>query len=138
MVVLSACQTALAEPDQNGIEITSLAHKFIDAGVDTVVASLWLVDDQSTRLLMEAFYKALAESTEENSVTISQALQIAQLSLLGEADATASQNNTSNPEAPRGITIEALDEEALTTPASSLPYAHPYYWAPFIIIGNGL
>ena len=55
MVVLSACSTA-AGPVPNGEGTLSLARAFLAAGAGTVIASLWPVDDEETRLLMTAFH----------------------------------------------------------------------------------
>ncbi|MCO5268478.1 MAG: CHAT domain-containing protein [Brumimicrobium sp.] len=53
LVILSACETGLGK---DGIETTSLARAFSDAGVRNIIASLWPVEDESTRLIMEEFY----------------------------------------------------------------------------------
>lgn len=58
MVVLSACQTGLGEL-QNGEGIISLARGFSYAGAKSIVSTLWSVDEISTRLLLEDFYKNL-------------------------------------------------------------------------------
>ncbi len=58
LVVLSACETALGRSEA-GLGMVSLQRAFLDAGARTVVASLWPVDDLSTRLLMESFYGQL-------------------------------------------------------------------------------
>lgn len=76
LVVLSACQTAVAE-ENPGREISSLAQAFAIAGAPTVVASLWSVNDASTGQLMVAFYRELAAGK-----TKAQALQAAQQNLL--------------------------------------------------------
>lgn len=58
LVVLSACNTALGER-RTGDELVSLQRAFRLAGARTIVASLWSVDDASTRELMGAFYDGL-------------------------------------------------------------------------------
>jgi CHAT domain-containing protein len=59
LVTLSACQTALGR-DVEGEGILGLSRAFIYAGAQDVVCSLWPVSDESTRMLMTAFYDALA------------------------------------------------------------------------------
>ncbi|GAB4370085.1 MAG: hypothetical protein Kow00121_10530 [Elainellaceae cyanobacterium] len=131
LVVLSACETALGEPDQDGIEIPGIAFNFLNGGADTVIASLWAVSDSSTASLMQQFYQTLAAGTPAAPVTRSEALRQAQLSLLnGDATGTAT--------ADRGIVELRVNPEAIAPETAALDYSHPYYWAPFILIGNGL
>lgn len=60
LVVLSACETGIGEL-QRGEGIISLARGFSQAGAKSIVTSLWNVNDQSSRLLMEYFYDHLKE-----------------------------------------------------------------------------
>ena len=53
LVVLSACQSALGRTFEGGAY--GLARAWISAGAAQVVASLWNVDDEATRLLMTRF-----------------------------------------------------------------------------------
>ncbi|HEY67780.1 MAG TPA: CHAT domain-containing protein [Thermoflexia bacterium] len=55
VVVLSACQSGLGEINP-GDEIVSLPYAFLTAGAQTVIASLWHVDDESTADLMAALH----------------------------------------------------------------------------------
>lgn len=58
LVVLSACRTQVGLPSQ-GDDIVALNRAFIYAGTPTVIASLWTVEDKSTRMLMTSFYTNL-------------------------------------------------------------------------------
>ncbi|MDX6498692.1 MAG: hypothetical protein QOG23_1952 [Blastocatellia bacterium] len=58
LVVLSACNTALGKNVQ-GEGLISLTRGFMYAGSQSVVASLWSVDDKATTELMSHFYEAL-------------------------------------------------------------------------------
>ena len=119
LVVLSACETALGESlltdpkQEEGIEINALSFYFLSGGAKSVMASLWRVDDPSTSVLMQRFYCILAQG--DKTMTKAQALKQAQLSLL--------KNNSPNCE-------QSTDDTS--------DFTHPHYWAPFILIGNGL
>jgi CHAT domain-containing protein len=56
LAVLSACNTALGD-FRPGFGLLSLVLNFVDAGVPAVVATLWQVDEKSTKILMVEFYK---------------------------------------------------------------------------------
>ncbi|PSR12139.1 hypothetical protein C8255_27010 [filamentous cyanobacterium CCP3] len=60
LVVLSACETARGSPDDHGIEVPGISYYFLGSGAKAVLASLWLVDDSHTSLLMQQFYSKLA------------------------------------------------------------------------------
>ena len=58
LVVLSACQTNLAEVNP-GEDVVAMNRAFLYAGTPAVVASLWNVDDEATGILMKSFYSHL-------------------------------------------------------------------------------
>ena len=58
MVVLSACDTGSGFYE-NGEGVISISRAFTFAGVPSTVMSLWKVDDETTQLIMKAFYKHL-------------------------------------------------------------------------------
>lgn len=77
--MLSACETALGSADRDGTEIAGISYYFLNGGAKAVIASLWSVDDASTRQLMEQFYANLAKSTPQPPISKATALRQAQL-----------------------------------------------------------
>ncbi len=73
LVVLSACETVLGKEVQ-GEGIISLARAFIHSGAQSVMASLWKVNEQSTSEIVENFYGYLKKGE-----TKAQALRKAKL-----------------------------------------------------------
>jgi CHAT domain-containing protein len=57
LVVLSSCRSGLGDGSRNEA-VGGLAQAFLVAGVPTVIASLWDVDDESAAKLMEKFHAA--------------------------------------------------------------------------------
>ncbi len=76
LVVLSGCSTAQGVL-QPGEGMAGLQYAFRAMGVQSSLATSWYVDDNTTVLLMEAFYRNLQRGLPKD-----EALQQAQLSLL--------------------------------------------------------
>jgi len=124
LVVLSACQTGLGGELGNGDEILGLGYQFQRAGARATIATLWSVNDGGTQVLMNGFYRAL----QQPGITKVEALRQAQLAAIaGEGESEGNR---------RGL-ITVREIEALP-PLAASRLSHPYYWAPFIAIGNGL
>jgi CHAT domain-containing protein/Tfp pilus assembly protein PilF len=94
LVVLSACETGQGELSA-GQGVYGLRRAFLVAGAETVVTSLWQVNDAATGKLMELYYRRLLKQKQGRL----QGMQ------------------------------EAMKE-------MRAKYAHPYYWAPFLVIGS--
>lgn len=76
LVVLSGCNTTLGK-QEIGEGIMSLARGFFYGGSQSVVSSLWNVDDKATPYIMNEFYKNLSHGK-----TKSEALHLAKLNYL--------------------------------------------------------
>jgi len=113
LLVLSACQTGMGG---NGEEIDGFGELAQQCGAASVIATLWAVDDESTKDLMVKFYSILKRGKVSSKI---EALRQAQLQLAGLED--------------------LIDNSMETVSAASgekADYSHPYYWAPFIMMGN--
>jgi CHAT domain-containing protein/Tfp pilus assembly protein PilF len=96
LVTLSACRTAMGDL-ATGEGVVGLSRAFHYAGAESIVASLWNVNDAATAAFMASFYRQL-------------------------------QRGVRKAEALRGARLELK---------RSPRYAHPYYWAPYVLIGEG-
>lgn len=126
LVVLSACGTGQGAAAYSGEGIEGLRSAFELAGVPVLVCTLWDVDDFATALFMAEFYRDLQRGGSPLS-----ALQAAKCAL-------------------QSMTYADLEREGFQTQADSLfqrrmalskeerPFAHPRYWASFILHGAAL
>jgi CHAT domain-containing protein len=119
LLTLSACETAMSGEGANGVEVESFGVLAQRQGAEAVLATLWPVADASTPLLMREFYR-LREASPE--VTKAEALRLAQLALLKEKVA------------PSGAAEEVRGLDGMMRATAN--FSHPFYWAPFILIGN--
>lgn len=121
LLVLSACDTAAGGRGADGREIEGFGVLAQRAGAQTVMATQWPVADSSTRELMVRFYEIHGSRPK---VSKAEALRQAQLALLRGA-ASSAQGNVSDPAANGSSSVQSTGK-----------YSHPYYWGPFILIGN--
>jgi CHAT domain-containing protein len=95
LLTLSACETAEGN-DRSPLGISGAAIK---ARAKSVLGTLWPVDDNAARQVMEKFYRGLMTS------------------------------HLSKAEALRQAQIELLRSDE---------FSHPFFWAPFLLVGNWL
>ena len=143
----------MVEPGDLADECIGLPAGFLDAGAPTVIGSLWAVDDLSTALLMEEFYREIL-----NGVPPAQALRTAQrwlcktvsrrfvedriqvlLAGLETKQAQLPRWSEAGESVARQIKrfkrqLEDLRQAEKSDPAGR-PFAHPYYWAAFTVSG---
>jgi len=108
-VVLSACNTA-AGVSEDAEAVSGLGRAFFYAGRRALLVTNWEVESLSARDLVTGVFKAIAD---DPTVTRAEALRRSMVSLMdrpnwAEAD---------------GRTVHS--------------YAHPYFWAPYSVIGDG-
>jgi CHAT domain-containing protein len=121
LLTLSACSTAKGDTANDGLEMDSLGMVAQQKDAEAVLATLWDVNDASTSHIMSDFY---ARWVKDPAIGKAEALRQAQLAFLHSSSVSAHSGT--------GRGVQVVPEPA--TQATS--YAHPYYWAPFVLIGN--
>ncbi|MCT7982898.1 CHAT domain-containing protein [Laspinema sp. A4] len=88
-----------------------LAGVAVRSGARSTLATLWAVNDESTALLVTEFYRNLVGLATADEITQSGQLPMSKAQALRQSQLTLLQN-------PK--------------------YEHPFYWAPFVLVGNWL
>lgn len=122
LLTLSACDTGVGGSTSDGDEVDGLAMTAEYKHAKAVISSLWSVNDTSTGQLMGDFYKRWADGA--GKIEKVEALRQAQLDLLlGKTKAPGDGSA-------RGIIVDDSEGKLPST------FAHPYYWASFVLMGN--
>ena len=129
LVVLSACDTQRGV--KHGDSMMALPWGFFYAGAPTVVASLWKVDDTATALLMGRFYENMLGAT---LMSKADALDEAKRWLRHLNREEADRLTGGLAVAERGPIGRRPTSDA--APRQGRPFAHPFYWAAFVLIGS--
>lgn len=126
LLTLSACSTAKGDAAKDGLEMDSLGMIAQQKDAQAVLATLWDVNDASTSRLMSDFYARWVKHPADGKA---EALRQAQLALLrGGASASSKSGEDGVVQRERGATS--------TVEADESGYSHPFYWAPFVLMGN--
>ena len=118
LLTLSACQTARGSGADGG-EVESFGALAQMNGASAVLATLWPVADDATAELMAQFYSLFVSEGIDKAA----ALRAAQISMI------------------RGTALEGHRERGIVSTRrlqQQMPASHPYFWSPFILMGNWL
>lgn|GEM_PF-2647544 len=139
LVAISACQSALPYIAGPSGEAFATSTAFLAAGSACVIASLWSVDDLATAVLMTKLYEEMFR----NELRPPEALRRAQLWLRDLNEKRKNDYLQQHPlldaEAQRRVErgvrvgIDSHSVDGWSRPGR--PFSHPYFWAPFIVIG---
>ncbi len=108
-VVLSACNTA-AGAGQGAEAVSGLGRAFFYAGTRALLVTNWPVESASARELTSDLFRRVAA---DQSLTRAEALRQAMMAVLDGPGSADSSGNT------------------------DFTYAHPLFWAPYSLIGDG-
>ena len=107
-VVLSACNTATG--DGNAEAVSGLGRAFFYAGARALLVSNWPVDTVASRELMIDLFK---RQQTKDQISKAESLRQAMVNLADNAGAKDAKTNT-----------------------MAYSYAHPLFWAPFVVVGD--
>jgi len=126
LLTLSACSTAKGDAAKDGQEMDSLGMIAQQKDAEAVLATLWDVNDASTSRLMADFYSRWVAHPADGKA---ESLRQAQLAFVRGNATTAAPNGKD-----RGFQNQQNSTSTLMPTGAA--DSHPYYWAPFVLIGN--
>ncbi|WP_240041548.1 MULTISPECIES: CHAT domain-containing protein [Okeania] len=119
LLVLSACKTAVGDRD---VEL-GFAGLALEAGVQSVLASLWYVNDIGTLALMSEFYEQLKTApSKAEAIRQTQIKMIQGDVLLRNERLKFSRGEISLPESLQGL--------------GEINFSHPFYWSGFTLVSS--
>ncbi len=128
LVVLSACQTGLGRATIDGV--VGLPRGFKKAGANSLLMSLWEVDDAATQLLMTKFMENITKGKTKHE-SLSDAQKYVREYQRNE---TKDINNNLTPRQRRRIQHQGISIEPQIVTRVTRPYSSPRYWAAFILL----
>ena len=143
LVVLSACQSGLGQ-DAGGDGMLGFSHALLRKGARSVVLSRWKVDDAATALLMDRFYRNLLGNREglKEGMKRAEALAEAKTWLRTLPRKPAEERLAALvgglPRGERGSLKTGLPLRPAEAEKSvaDRPFAAPYFWAAFVLLGD--
>lgn len=143
LVVLAACESGRGQI-LNGDELFGLTRSILYAGTAAVLATLWRVHEIPTRLLLEKLWhhSAMQVSVQEG---FNPGLALAEAqnwlrTLTYSAILPLVERWDDQPTASILSYIKELWQQNYPNKMledNSCPFAHPYFWSPYILIGEG-
>ncbi|OKH43637.1 hypothetical protein NIES2101_29895 [Calothrix sp. HK-06] len=129
LVVLSACSTGQGKITGDGV--IGLSRSLIAAGVNSLIVSLWSVEDQSTAFLMVRFYQNL-----QHGMKAAVALNEAQRWLLNVTKSEIKAWLVSNKDVIPSTLEKKLLRQIHKLEPDHRPFENPKHWAAFCAIGQ--
>jgi CHAT domain-containing protein/tetratricopeptide (TPR) repeat protein len=124
LAVLSACDTGSGDYFE-GEGVLGLSRAFMLAGSRAVLATLWPIDSEGTVAIMNGFYKKIREG--QSPTEALRSIQVAFLSKSGSANAAGDERN---------LVLEGKPGPATAPRSPDITLNDPYYWAPFVLLGE--
>ena len=137
LVVLAACGSGNGTV-LNGEGQQGLRRAFELAGVNTVVCTLWSIEDMASAVFMTLFYEYLAQGRGKLESLTAAKLRMRTITKPELAELPCLSENAKEFMANRlGGKLKAMAYFLpLEQTVSEQPYAHPFYWAGYILHGE--
>lgn len=126
-VVMSACKTGLGDVDSDGV--FGLQRGFKKAGVNSILMSLWEVDDDATQLLMTKFYENYLSGLSKKEALLN-AQRFVREYKVGEDGIIEYHGKRSTQN--RGAIIDTATDTRYIP--NTRPFSDPQYWAAWILL----
>jgi len=143
LVVKSACETGLTDYRDIIDEYQGLPAAFLVAGAQTVVPSLWAVNDFSTALLMQRFHANLYENEMDKASALCEAqrwlrdLSVEEVQSILETKKQELTGLSKQRMAAVDVVTAQFHLKDRAKDSQGRPFANPYWWGAFQCVGAG-
>jgi CHAT domain-containing protein len=133
-VILSGCETGLAQAHRRPDEFLGFPAAFLEHGARTVVATQWTLDDWAAASIIGRFYAEWRKSPQRSAA---EAMRAAQRWLRNVTAGELMEMLAPLKEQPgaAGAQAATMRTSLRKVNMTAQPYAHPYYWAAFTVSG---
>jgi CHAT domain-containing protein len=141
LVILAACESGRGQV-LRGEEILGLSRAILYAGSPALLVTLWPVHEIPTRLFAEKFladlYPAQSETAADPATALADTQRWLRALSYAEAQALLADWGTLSPADVEKYLgdLWRMTHPGETPGASSRLFAHPFFWAPYIMIGE--
>ncbi|KAK4539778.1 hypothetical protein LTR36_010366 [Oleoguttula mirabilis] len=140
LVIFAACVSGLGRATQ-GNDILGFTHAILQSGALNYLGSLWNVSDVGTMLLMYVFHTQLAAVGSTTSIAECWRYAQATIYSLDETGAIALlieiRAKVDEPSERKWLDMVIADFSDGGLEIEGVDFQHPYFWAPFMLVGHG-
>jgi CHAT domain-containing protein len=139
LAVLTACEAAGAGATPTD-EATGLPAALTTAGVGTVVASMWPVDDDFAVVFADRFYRALTKRRPSGRIDIAELVDVieSELRTMSSTEVVDLLSELIRLTSDRAARARLLAARATRAAGPAAPFADAVHWAAFTVHGSGL
>jgi hypothetical protein len=135
VVFAAGCDTARMDATSARDEVVKLPSALLRVGAKAVISAIWPLDDLATALISYYYYIGLITGERRPARALTRACHSVRRLTVRESRETLWHMTRHNPE--RDRMHRFIEYYFSKAPPEERPFAHPYYWAGLVCVGDG-